>query len=427
MATEVHEAPGAGEHGGGGVEMPRPNVWPIVLSLGLLLMAAGVATSRGFIPVGAVLFLVGLVGWIGELLPGRGHVHEPAAAARPQPITGIPGTVEQLLPGMPGHRLRLPEEIHPISAGVKGGIVGGAAMILPAIGYGLVAKGSIWFPINLLAGTVLPGVEQMSEGQLKDFHPTLFGVALAMHVLGSLGLGLMYGVLLPALPPIPSPLSWGGLLMPLLWTGVSFGLMGAVNPALQERASWPWFIVSQFVFGVTAAGTFLRLRRLGPVPAGLLAGAAGGLLMPLPAVLWSLANRHGIWYPVNLLAGVAVPGLENQPVAELERFHAHWLAMGLAIHVAFSLAFGVLYAVLLPKLWPIPAPMATGGLLLPLLWTGASYGLMGVLNPELEKMVNWFWFVVSQFVFGVAAAIIVVNSEKIHIPPAGRGPVPTTR
>ena len=45
----------------------------------------------------------------------------------------------------------------------------------------------------------------------------------------------------------------GGLLIPLLWTAVSFGLMGLVNPLLCKGVDWPWFIASQFVFGVVAA------------------------------------------------------------------------------------------------------------------------------------------------------------------------------
>jgi hypothetical protein len=47
---------------------------------------------------------------------------------------------------------------------------------------------------------------------------------------------------------------------------------------------------------------------------------------------------------------------------------------------------------------------------------------MGVVNPALQEKVSWPWFVVSQFVFGVAAAVVVLRSETIHIPPAGRGP-----
>ena len=71
---------------------------------------------------------------------------------------------------------------------------------------------------------------------------------------------------------------------------------------------------------------------------------------------------------------------------------------------------------------PIPGPFAWGGLLLPLLWTGTSYGLMGVVNPVLQERVDWPWFIVSQFVFGVAAAVVVLRSEMVHIPPAGPGP-----
>ena len=40
----------------------------------------------------------------------------------------------------------------------------------------------------------------------------------------------------------------------------------------------------------------------------------------------------------------------------------------------------------------------------------------------LQHQVDWPWFVVSQFIFGIVAAIVVVRSEQVHIPPAGRGP-----
>jgi hypothetical protein len=66
--------------------------------------------------------------------------------------------------------------------------------------------------------------------------------------------------------------------------------------------------------------------------------------------------------------------------------------------------------------------MAWGGLLLPLLWTALSYGLMGVVNPVLQQRVDWPWFILSQFVFGIVAAIVVVRSEQVHIRPAGQGP-----
>jgi hypothetical protein len=46
---------------------------------------------------------------------------------------------------------------------------------------------------------------------------------------------------------------------------------------------------------------------------------------------------------------------------------------------------------------------------------------MGVVNPVLQERVDWAWFIVSQFVFGVTAAVVVLRSEKVSIPPAGRG------
>ena len=60
-----------------------------------------------------------------------------------------------------------------------------------------------------------------------------------IHVMMSVTLGLMYGVLLPTLPDIPKPLAWGGLLMPLFWTAASYSLMGVVNPVLARGSTGP--------------------------------------------------------------------------------------------------------------------------------------------------------------------------------------------
>ena len=160
-----------------------------------------------------------------RLLPGRGHVHEPLGSSRRgrSQSCGGPGTVEQLRPGMPGYRLRLPEKVHPISAGIKGGIVGG--LVMPCRpGYGLLSGHGIWYPVNLLAGMVLPGIERCRCSELEQFQPgAAAGRGRGIHAVMSLVFGLIYGVLLPTLPRFPRPLAWGGLLMPLLWTGVSFG------------------------------------------------------------------------------------------------------------------------------------------------------------------------------------------------------------
>ncbi len=406
------------------VDMPKPTVAPLVLATGIGLMGMGVATRPTFLAVGAVMFIIGLARWIQQLLPGRGHEHEPFVppSQRPQPQQPRPIEVERLRRGMPGYRLRLPVRVHPVSAGIKGGLVGGAVMPLPALAYGLLSGHGIWWSINLLAGMVLVGVGNMSVAELEQFHLGLLIVGIVIHVVVSLITGLMYGVLMPTLPHIRKPFAWGALLMPMLWTAVSFIALGQVSPLVRERIEWPWFIVSQLVFGIIAAIFYMQFEHRGRIKAGLLGGLIGGLLMPVPAILWSLAAGHGIWYPVNLLSSMALHHGRVVTLANLESFHGEWFVAALAVHAVLSLSFGLAFAIVLPRVPKIPDPLSWGGLLLPLLWTGLSYGLMGVVNPVLQTRVSWPWFIVSQFVFGVVAAIVVVRSEQVYIPPAGQNP-----
>jgi hypothetical protein len=260
------------------VEMPRPTASPLILCAGLTLLAAGAMLGLAFIVVGALVLVTGLGLWLAQLSPGRGHLREARAEAalRPISVTSQREGVEQLRPGMPGYRARLPETIHPVSAGIRGGIIGGLVMPLPAFIYGLASHHGIWYPVNLLAGMLLPGVGKMSVDQLEQFSMSLLLTGIVIHAMISLVFGLLYGVLLPTLPDFPrtrtnlppaaSSLTWGGLVFPILWSGVAYSLMGVVNPVLQERVNWPWFIVSQFVFGVVAAVVVSRSEKI-PVPA----------------------------------------------------------------------------------------------------------------------------------------------------------------
>jgi uncharacterized membrane protein YagU involved in acid resistance len=253
------------------VQMPRATAWPIVLALGISLLGAGLATSLVLSAVGAVLFVFALGGWIGQLLPGEGHVHEPVVepALRPRPIGARTGTVDRLGPGMAGYRFRLPEKIHPISAGVKGGLVGGLVMPIPALTYGLVSGHGIWFPVNLLAGMVISGISGETTAQLEQFQPAALVLAVVIHATLSLAFGLFFGVVSPTLPPLPGgPLIAGGVLMPLLWTGLCYGFMGIVNPLLNKHINWPWFIASQVVYGVAMSIVVINSEKVHIPPAG---------------------------------------------------------------------------------------------------------------------------------------------------------------
>ena len=209
--------------------------------------------------------------------------------------------------------------------------------------------------------------------------------------------------------------------MPVLWTAASYTSMAVINPALNMGVDWPWFIGSQFVFGLVSAAIFVACEaKLGSLASGAVGGLCGGLLMPLPALVWSVSTGHGIWYPANLLAAMVRRGMDKLPAEELMRFNAEWLGTAIVIHVAASIIFGLAYGIVLPKLPSIPGPFVWGSLLMPILWTAASFGLMGVVNPVLQERVNWPWFIVSQFVFGLVAAIAIVRAEEILVPPAGR-------
>src|SRR5262249_41993202 len=163
-------------------------------------------------------------------------------------------------------------------------------------------------------------------------------------------------------PEVPRPIAWGGLLAPILWTGVSYVAMRVVNPAVPGMVSWAWFIVSQFVFGITMPAVVLGAKRLSAVPAGLVGGLGGGAGM-------AAASGRGFWYPVNLLAAMALSGPGTLETAELGRFHPEWFLAAGAVHAVLSVSFGVLFALVAPRLPPMPAPIAWGGLVLPLVWT----------------------------------------------------------
>ena len=47
--------------------IPPPTYWPFVLSLGATLMGLGVLTSNIISAAGAVLFILAVIKWVGEL------------------------------------------------------------------------------------------------------------------------------------------------------------------------------------------------------------------------------------------------------------------------------------------------------------------------------------------------------------------------
>jgi hypothetical protein len=237
------------------IQVPASTGWPLVAAFGLTLVFAGLLTHFMVSSLGAVTLCVGLIGWFREVLPHEAEdsvvvEQEEAMPTRPGP------KVRHLEIGEFGHRARLPLKIYSYSAGIRGGLVGGAVMAVLAILYGLIGHGSIWYPINLLAATGSAQINAMSYNQLLAFNGTGLLLAIIIHVIGSALVGLLYGVALPMFPRRPVLL--GGILAPLFWSGILYAGLGLIHPTLQARIDWGWFMASQFGFGLVAGFVVAR-------------------------------------------------------------------------------------------------------------------------------------------------------------------------
>jgi len=240
------------------VNLPAPTLWPLLLALGLTLMAAGLVTTSKLTWAGAVLALAGCVGWFLQVLPHDRHEEVPVVPT-PVPIATSRRKVARIAAAEVPHRARLPLEIYPISAGIKGGLAGGVAMAALAMLYGVLSHGSIWYPINLLGAVVYERI-QVSTSQVEAFHIELLLVATALHLTTSILVGLLYGALLPMLPR--RPILLGGVLAPLVWTGLLYNVLDIVDPILNQRIHWGWFLASQVGFGIVAGLVVMRQMRV---------------------------------------------------------------------------------------------------------------------------------------------------------------------
>ncbi len=241
------------------VQVPAPTAWPMIAALGLTMAFAGLVTSFVVSAVGAVLLLAGAVGWFGEVFPQQ-HCElaevEPAAA----PVIAARAAAARLAVGEQGHRGILPLEIYPYSAGIKGGIAGGFVMAGLAVIHGVLAHGSPWYTINILAATAMANLANASTAALSAFDPQAFMVALVIHGIVSLLVGLLYGVMLPIVPR--NPIFFGGVVAPLLWSGILYASLKVINPVLDARIEWRWFVLCQIGFGVVAGLVVARSERI---------------------------------------------------------------------------------------------------------------------------------------------------------------------
>ena len=276
MASENEQTPRT-------VDLPASTAWPMILAFAITLVFAGLVTNGVVSIVGGILLLRAAAGWWSEVLPHEHHeayplehpVAEEAAAFRP-----VTKRVERLEAGREGHRVRIPAEIKPYSSGFKGGMVGAVAMAGVAIVFGLISQGSLWYPINLLAGAVMPSMGTASMDELRQFNGLGLGLGIVIHISTSILVGLLYAVMLPMFPK--NAFWWAGIVSPLLWSGLIASTLELVNPALNSKIDWRWFVASQLAFGLTCGYVIARGQSIETMQT------------------WTLAQRAGIEAPGNI-------------------------------------------------------------------------------------------------------------------------------
>jgi hypothetical protein len=238
-----HSAPGT-------IQLPRPTAWPLVLALGVSLIFAGMVTSIEVAILGLLLSIAGSVGWFFQVLPHEVHEGVPVDAAAVE-VSSLRTLIErpaQSVDAVDMQPMTVPAESFSITTGIKGGIAGGAAMTIPALLFGLIKFHSIWYTVNLLAAGGFISWSGASNAFLCQFHLQGLLVALLIHGLTSLLVGLLYGAMLPMFPRYP--IVTAGFIAPLLLTGILHSALSILSPILNQRIDWFWFILSQFAFGL---------------------------------------------------------------------------------------------------------------------------------------------------------------------------------
>jgi hypothetical protein len=230
------------------IQLPRPTAWPMVLALGLSLIFAGMVTSLAVGILGLLLTIAGIVGWFRQVLPHEAHVSVPihdeeVAIVSLRTLIQHPPHAASESP-----RKILPVETFLIGNGIKGGIAGGTAMVVPATIFSLLKYHSLWYSVNLLAAGGFVSWSGASNEFLSQFH--LQGVIAGFLIQGfvSLLVGLLYGAMLPMFPRYP--IFTAGFMVPLLFTGIVYSALSIVSPILNQRIDWFWFILSQIAFGL---------------------------------------------------------------------------------------------------------------------------------------------------------------------------------
>lgn len=141
----------------------------------------------------------------------------------------------------------VPAFVYPYKVGLIGGALGGLAMVVVALIYGLLSGRGVWLPVNLIGATLVRDLQGAPLETLSQFNAAALIVGLLLHAALSVGLGFVFALLLPTMPG--PPLIWSLTVGPLLWSIASLLALPAINPVMFEYVDEFSFLIAHVVYG----------------------------------------------------------------------------------------------------------------------------------------------------------------------------------
>ncbi|MFQ5592812.1 MAG: hypothetical protein ACE5HA_01550 [Anaerolineae bacterium] len=159
-----------------------------------------------------------------------------------------------------GQRITVPAEVFPYSAGIVGGMIAGVFMAVAMAGWGGLTGMGVWFPVNLIAATVLRDLQSESLQMLAQFYPAGAVVGTLIHLGLSITLGFIFAMLLPTLPG-PAFL-WALVIGPTLWFIAQYLGLPLVNPRMEALVHIPSFAVSHIIYSLILGLFISRVTKI---------------------------------------------------------------------------------------------------------------------------------------------------------------------
>lgn len=157
-------------------------------------------------------------------------------------------------------RITVPAEVYPYQAGIVGGVVAGVVMALVMAGWGAATGRGIWFPVNLIAATVLRHLQNEPLEMLSQFYLAGAVVGTLIHLGLSMVLGFVFAMLLPTLPG--SAVVWSVIISPILWFVAQYLALPLMNPRMYALIDHPSFAIAHVVYSAILGWWISRTTKI---------------------------------------------------------------------------------------------------------------------------------------------------------------------